>query len=493
MLLLLSLQLLPLAAAAAAVVAPPPPPAAASGTLSLDLFANSALAGPPLRTLAVPGAAVSLPLGEAAGLLSAELSGTFAPPLAAGSAWDFACVNVAGLARLFVWVDDHLVCQLGAYNNSANGVMDAANFTLRSKGLLPVRAHLYPAAGGGAPGGGNATFELQWCPPPSRACVPLPPAALDAALPPPELARRALQQRAASGWGSWLHRDILSVVLLPSSACVTVQLCHLPSGLCLESTQIDGNGVQNIPPVRVGAHTLDHGYSQAYVAFLTLNVSVEYAVSGADRSGLDLLVTPTPDSVDVAQYAVVFAGRFAWDRLGVFNASETGLAFAGAGGLAGAALAVTAPRLPPGSLPEIHAPGSPYLFPCTADRDCASESCSCNYNGCLGLCSQETPLVSFGAAFPAASGGAVGLSTTAGAAVADVEARVAVGRAAAMASFGRFGDALAPTTLAVESALGWSNIFVPVEAGPMISTSFGFTWISPAPKTLDWAYVTFDW
>ena len=92
-----------------------------------------------------------------------------------------------------------------------------------------------------------------------------------------------------------------------------------------------------------------------------------------------------------------------------------------------------------------------------------------------------------------ASGGAVGLSTTAGAAVADVEARVAVGRAAATASFGRFGDALAPTTLAVESALGWSNIFVPVEAGPMISTSFGFTWISPAPKTLDWAYVTFDW
>ena len=480
-------------AAAALGAASSPPPAAPSGSLRLDLFANSALAGAPARSLAVSAAAVSLPLGEAAGLLSAELTGTFAPPLAAGAAWDFNCVNVAGLARLFVWVDDHLVCQLGAFNNSANGVMDAANFTLRSKGLLPLRAHLYPATGP-APPAGNASFELQWCPPPSRACAPLPAAALDATLPAPELARRALQQRAASGWGSWLHRDIMSVVLLPSSACVTVQLCHLPTGLCLESTQIDGNGAQGNLPVRVGAHTIDHGYSQAFVSFLFLNVSVEYAVSGSDRSGLDLVVTPQPgSSVDIAQYAVVFAGRFAWDRLGTFNASDAGLAFAGAGGLAGAALAVTAPRLPPGSLPEIHAPGFPFPFPCTADRECASESCSCNYDGCLGLCSQETPLASFGAAFPAAGSGAVGLSTTAGASIDDIEARIAAARAVAMASFGRFGDALAPTTEAVESALGWSNIFVPVEAGPMISTSFGFTWISPAPRSLDWAYVTFDW
>ena len=459
--------------------------AAPSASLRLDVFANSALVAPAQRTLSVPAAAVSLPLG---GFLSAELSGTFSPPLAAGARFDFACVNVAGLARLFVWVDDHLVCQLGAFNNSANGMMDSTNFALLSKSVLPLRAHAYPAA---SAGGGNASFELQWCVPSGAPCAPVPPAALDAALPAAELARRALQQRAASGWGSWLHRDILSVVLLPDSACLTVQLCHLPTGLCLESIQIDGNGAQGELPVRVGAHAVDHSYSQAYVSFLFLNVSIEYGVSN-DGDGLDLVVTPQPGSVSVDQYAVVFAGRFAWGRLGAFEASPAGLSFAGAGGLANVTLGVTAPRLPPASLPEIHAPGFPYDFPCQADRECSSESCSCNENGCLGLCAKETPLVSFGAAFPAAGGGAVGLSTTAGASLADVEARVAAARTAATASFARFGAALAPTTEAVSSALGWSYIYVPVEYGPMISTSFGFTWISPAPTSFDYAYVTFD-
>jgi hypothetical protein len=385
-----------------------------------------------------------------------------------------------------LWVDDHLVCQLGAFNNSANGMTDATNFTLRSRLALPLRAHVYPAPGSA----GNASFSLQWSVHGGGGggFFPLPAASLDAALPAPELARRALQQRAASGWGSWLHRDILSVVLLPDSACISVQLCHLPTGICLEGTQIDGNGAQGNLPVRVGAHAIDHSYSQAFVSFLFLNVSIEYVVSGG--TGLDLTVTPQPGSLDVEQYAVVFAGRFAWGRVGTFTALPGGLAFEGAG-LASVALSVTAPPLPASSLPEIHAQGEPYPFPCDADRQCASEQCSCNEGGCIGLCSKEAPLVYYAASFP--SGGAVGLSTTVGAALGAVEARVAAGAASAAAFFARFGAALAPTTEAVSSALGWSNIFVPTEYGPMVTTSFGFTWISPAPTSYDWAYVTFDW
>ena len=459
-----------------------------SAALRLDICSNSALVPPAQRTLLVDAAAVSLPAGA---FLSAELTGTFSPPLAAGAVFDFSCAPAENVARLFVWVDDHLVCQFGAFNNSANGMTDASNFTLRSRLALPLRAHVYPAPGGA----GNASFALQWFVHGGGGgggggggFVPLPAASLDAALPAPELARRALQQRAASGWGSWLHRDILSVVLLPDSACIAVQLCHLPTGICLEGTQIDGNGAQGNLPVRVGAHAVDHSYSQAFVSFLFLNVSIEYAVSGG--TGLDLTVTPQPGSVDVEQYAVVFAGRFAWGRVGTFTALPGGLAFNGAG-LASVALSVTAPPLPASSLPEIHAQGEPYLFPCDADRECASEQCSCNEASCIGLCSKETPLVYYAASFP--SGGAVGLSTTVGAGLGAVEARVAAGAASAAASFARFGAALASTTEAVSSALGWSNIFVPTEYGPMVTTSFGFTWIAPAPTSYDFAYVTFDW
>ena len=472
-----------LPAAAAAPAAP-----AASSSLRLDVFANSALAAPPRRSLPAPGLALSLPLDGS--WLSAEITGTFTPPVAPGARFDFDCGGPPlGLARLFVWVDDHLICQFGAFNSSVNGVTDELGFAVRGKAVLPVRAHAYAAPGGGS---GNASFEVHWCPSPG-ACAPLPAATLDAALPAPELARRALQQRAASGWGTWLHRDVLSVVLLPDSAVVTTMLCHLPTGACLEGTQIDGNSGGPQPPVRVGTKAMNGGYSQLYVTFLTLNVSVEFAAT-ADGA-LDLAVTPQADSLDLEQYAVVYAGRFAWGRLGAFAAlgPSGGLQFAGAGGLRNVSLFGTAPPLAPGGLPEIHEPGFPYLFPCSGDKECASEVCAgCNGNGCWGLCDKETPLVFYAAAFPG-PGAAVGLSTTAGSSVADIQARLAAARAAEVASYQRFGAALAEVTEAVTAAVAWSSIYVPTEYGPTITTSFRFEWISPAPVSYDFAYVTFDW
>jgi hypothetical protein len=53
-----------------------------SAALRLDIFSNSALVPPAQRTLLVDAAAVSLPTGA---FLSAELTGTFSPPLAAGA------------------------------------------------------------------------------------------------------------------------------------------------------------------------------------------------------------------------------------------------------------------------------------------------------------------------------------------------------------------------------------------------------------------------
>ena len=468
----------------------------AAQSLTLLLHTNSALVNTSSSlTALLPTFSLSIP----APYLSAEVFGTFSPLLAtAAQSYDFSC-SFSHLDRLFLWLDDHMLCQHGAFNNSANGAMDVANFTLRSKtALLPLAAHIYPT-----PGAPPATLELRWrlhAADPAAPFSLLPPAALSPALPAAELSRRALQRGAARGWGSWLHRDILTLVRLPDSAAVTAQLCHMPSGVCLQEAQIDGNGGGwKTPAVRVGSHALDHSYAQFFVAFLLLNVSIEFAVSGANGGLLDLTVTPQQSSIgNLSEYAVAFAGSFAWGRAGVVEAAPTGLRFAGAG-LPAVQLACSAPPLSPGLLPPVHAPGLPGGAPCSASRDCASGACSCTSQGCGGVCAAATPLVTFAAGL---GGGAVGLTSATAArsiagagddALAPIAARLAAARHANAASNARFGSTLADTTDGVTAALGWRNVFVPSEAGPVMPVTYGFAWVCPAPATYDWAYILFDW
>ncbi len=285
------------------------------------------------------------------------------------------------------------MCQSGAYNNSANGRTDGSALVLGSKqAMLPVRVLMFRAPSAT----GNMSAEVQWCPlPGGTACQPIPGDWLVPQLPAAELARRALQQNAAARWGSWLLRDILSVVLQPDAAVVTAQLCHLPTRVCMRATTIDGNGGEATPQVRVGAHPPTHSYSQSFVSFLTLNVSIEYTTHSA--RGLDLLITPQGPA---HEYAVVFASRFAWDRPGLATATDTGLMLQGAS-LDLVTLVATAPALPPQDVPPIHGPGLDGGLPCTADRECASEHCD-------GLC-RPAPILAHYAVSLAA--GAVGLTT----------------------------------------------------------------------------------
>ena len=75
---------------------------------------------------------------------------------------------------------------------------------------------------------------------------------------------------------------------------------------------------------------MDHSYSQAFVRFKTLlgtthgalNVSIEYSTSGLARRGLDLVISAVAEEgVNASDFAVAFAGSFAWDRVGTAWAS----------------------------------------------------------------------------------------------------------------------------------------------------------------------------
>ena len=57
----------------------------------------------------------------------------------------------------------------------------------------------------------------------------------------------------------------------------------------------------------------------------------------------------------------------------------------------------------------------------------------------------------------------------------------------------RFGEEHAELAQALGAAIGWRNIYVPAEPGPVMPTTFGFSWIDVGPKTNDWRYIQFGW
>ena len=470
-----------------------------SGTLLLETFSNTALVPPSSTSTAIPSLSFSLPAPATGAGNSAQVSGTFSPLAASNvTTFSFSCQH-SGFSMLFAFIDDHCLCQHGGYNNSASGAMDTSNFTLRSRrSSLPVKIIMHYAAQ--ATNTPPPSFSLQWCLSPG-ACSDIPSSTFAPTLPPAELARRELQGSMLQGWGSWLHRDILSLVLLPEAAVLSLQLCHLPSRLCLAASEIDGNGGMLTPSVRVGSHPPTHRYSQTFVSFLLLNVSIEYARSGDGGRGLDLLVTPQPSSplAPVEDFALVLAGRFAWGRRGTAAPSGAGgLLFLPAGletTHATSLFALGGTPLPPNStlLPPIHLPGLPAGLPCSASRDCASEACSCMYSGCKdGVCLPSAPLPHYALRFTQQAQ-PLAVSTVAGSSEGDVAARVAAAGEAEAATYGRFGPTLAGVTEAATAALGWRNIFTPIVSGPVMPVTFGFSWISPAPTSNDFAYVLFEW
>lgn len=235
---------------------------AASGSLTLERHDNTALAGAGALSaleslsLTLPGA---LPF-------SAEVSGSVSPRLASNATWwSYEC-TFRNIEYAFVRIDGHMVCQHGAYNNTGSDGrgLDPGRFQLRSKKSgLALQASFYHTQASAAP----AVAELRWCEEgDSTRCVLLPSEALSPALPEPAQQQRAMQRGMAQGWGSWLHRDALSIALLPDSAVLTVMLCRMSTGECLRQSNIDGNGggIDPTHPVRVGSHAIDHSYSQLY-------------------------------------------------------------------------------------------------------------------------------------------------------------------------------------------------------------------------------------
>jgi hypothetical protein len=164
--------------------------------------------------------------------------------------------------------------------------------------------------------------------------VPIPTDRLTPTLSPAEAQRDALQRGLASGWGPWLHDNMLAVVKLPEAATITTQLCQVSTNTCASLARPDGqhqDGSQ--PDVRVGLHAFDRSYVQFYFgdgAGVNANVSVEYSVSGAENAALELLVTPVTcgghpasDAGACDDFEVRATGRYVFFRAGTIQTSSS--------------------------------------------------------------------------------------------------------------------------------------------------------------------------
>lgn len=262
---------LPSAALALALLASCAEASALQLGLTLRTYANTALYGPAASTAVVSAAACAVPAGGAP--LSAELVGTLSFP-AEGGVFHFNC-SWTDTTVGFVWIDGHMVCQDGHAYHPDSGTTDnplSINTFSHTKGAvssLPFRAHVYYSGNSteahvgvsvtwaalsaahyaGLLGQAAAEAETQE----SEAAesivehmlaevphVAIPVAALGPDLPPAEQQRDELQRGLASGWGSWLHENILPVIKLPEAVVIAPVVCSKSTGKCLDSCVPDG-------------------------------------------------------------------------------------------------------------------------------------------------------------------------------------------------------------------------------------------------------------
>ena len=137
-----------------AALAAAAPAAAAQQGLTMSVYNNSAWYGAPLRSSVVPGFDVSVPIERTGGSptpFSVEITGTLTYPASAKPCFEndhgcftFNC-SFGAASYGFLWFDDHLVCQNGAYVLHPDSFDGSAGNPLRvlSKKEITVRLQAY--------------------------------------------------------------------------------------------------------------------------------------------------------------------------------------------------------------------------------------------------------------------------------------------------------------------------------------------------------------
>lgn len=530
------------------------------GTLTLNVYNNTALAGRPISSSLIPNASFSLPSSVP---WSAEVVGTLRAR--EGFAYTAQC-SFGGATLAFLHVDDHLLCQQGANAVQTMEPNDGPLPTMH-RTQLPIRLAVMHAGGSASNAADIAiavaiaeervALPTRTPPPPSysewhgrnvdtpshdiasnesvRGTVSSCSAACDAialcigfvrsirdapsdfapcylrrlaaagqtcasqfsgatssystwtsdakcgakpapiaatfvpTLPTLEVQRRAMQRSKRAGWGLWYDMSHTKHVHLPSGAALTLALCLVGGNAdpnassCVVETRIDWPPrlSESLPhELRLGRMATDRTYGSMYLASMGCNVSITFG--GGDDLSLLLEVVDGGGNCDA--FALVPVASSAWFRVAPveMKRGDAGLAWHPYG-LAPIALRVSAmgnaslPLVLPSSIAKL-----PHLDPIALKGRTSK----------IALCT----------------------SSAAPCTVEVLSARLANAKAADDASFAMFPSANLETAKAVQAAVLWTNIYNPLEYGPLSPVIRGNPWgLDKKPANDDWAYVIFDW
>lgn len=212
----------------------------ASSGLEMLVWTNTALGGEPQSNVTVlnhAGDNLSL-LWSPSKPFSSEVLGQLHYPQDGNYA--FSC-SFQGLSLAFVWLNDHQICNFGAYNNSESSTDGTVVYPIRGIRSKPdtLRIHAYTSDESLNHQTENASLHVQWAKVnlgtkvAAPAFAPIPAAALTPGLPPLEQSRRSFQRDLVQGWAPWIPKNYMPMVLLPHSARITPAICQLSTGTCL--------------------------------------------------------------------------------------------------------------------------------------------------------------------------------------------------------------------------------------------------------------------
>eukprot|EP00040_Diaphanoeca_grandis_P024748 m.136415 g.136415 ORF g.136415 m.136415 type:complete len:891 (+) comp29849_c1_seq1:147-2819(+) len=325
-----------------------------SSGLRVEVFGNSVMRGTPRCTVTAPNGfnqtlagicgkneivpLQSVPVADLpVGVPSLRITGTLTVDSGSIEQWYKFGLLVNPDAWVRLWIDDHRI--VDAWSGPRNGPTAESPVT---PGLLP-NVTLSPARAvtiriDVRPWSTQTTLNLQWSTEIGAALMSIPSNRLSPMVPVPEQNRRALQERASTGWGQFARGSNLAQITLPQQTGIDLGILDQTTGTEFRHALLNpqfGKPTRPPVPVRMGRHGYDGSYAQlSFVPFplgtsgvapvSVVNVSVESAAVNGDGDNYIVLSTnlTTTAAAAAANLSIVVHPATFWGATA--NISQTG-------------------------------------------------------------------------------------------------------------------------------------------------------------------------